>query len=480
MMLEPSSTFRRARLATIALATAAFITLSDNALAQRADRPPLDVPYVPTPPEVVDRMLEMAAVQPEDFVIDLGSGDGRIAIAAARKGARALGIDIDPERIIEAEDNARKAGVQDKVRFQRQNLFDTKLGDATVLTMYLLTKVNLDLRPRILEELKPGTRVVSHSFDMGDWKPDIHYEVGHRQVFMWIVPAKAAGRWQGKIGAESLGLDLQQEYQYLKGSAQIAGRTIGGARGLVARNRDALDTVRRQKAARPHRWQPDAVSVPADPGDKPRLAGMHRGSPNALATLRNTLSFPTAAAPGLPARTGPPHARTSRLRCAAPDPFDAGMASPSSSASSSASASSRRPRWWPPTSAARRPSWAPGCSAASSCCWAPCATPNSAAPIPTRAASITTCRAPIGFPVGLLFAWARGTVIQTGAIAAVAFVYGDYAAVLIPLGAYGAAIHAVHRHGSRAHRASTSPAPLQSARCTADPHAADHRGARAA
>jgi SAM-dependent methyltransferase len=233
MMFEPSRTIRRARLTTIALATAAFITLSDNVLAQPADRPPLDVPYVPTPPEVVDRMLEMANVQRDDFVIDLGSGDGRIAIAAARKGARALGIDIDPERVLEAQDNARKAGLQERAQFKRQNLFDTRLGDATVLSMYLLTKINLDLRPRILQELKPGTRVVSHSFDMGNWKPDIHSEIGHRQVFMWIVPAKVAGRWQGWNGAESFVLDLQQEYQYLKGSAQIGGTTFAVREGWL-------------------------------------------------------------------------------------------------------------------------------------------------------------------------------------------------------------------------------------------------------
>ena len=233
MMFEPSRTIRRARLTTIALATAAFITLSDSALAQRADRPLLDVPYVPTPPEIVDRMLEMASVRGDDFVIDLGSGDGRIAIAAAKRGARALGIDIDPERVLEAQDNARKAKVQDKATFRRQNLFDTKIGDATVLTMYLLTKVNLDLRPRILEELKPGTRVVSHSFDMGNWKPDIHAEIEHRQVFMWIVPAKAAGRWQGWAGAESFGLDLQQEYQHLKGSVEIGGRTVAVREGWL-------------------------------------------------------------------------------------------------------------------------------------------------------------------------------------------------------------------------------------------------------
>jgi SAM-dependent methyltransferase len=271
MMLERSHTFRRTRLATIALATAAFITLSDSALAQRSDRPLLDVPYVPTPPEVVDRMLEMATVQRDDFVIDLGSGDGRIAIAAAKKGARALGIDIDPERVLEAQDNARKAGVQDKVRFQRQNLFDTRLGDATVLTMYLLTKVNLDLRPRILEELKPGTRVVSHAFDMGNWKPDVRSEIGHRQVFMWIVPAKAAGRWQGQSGAESFGLDLQQEYQYLKGHAQIAGRTVAVREGWLHGTEMHLILSDGRKLR--GRFDGDRIdSVPADPGDKPAIS----------------------------------------------------------------------------------------------------------------------------------------------------------------------------------------------------------------
>lgn len=267
MMFEPSRTIRRARLTTIALATAAFITLSDSALAQPADRPPLDVPYVPTPPEVVDRMLEMAAVRQDDFVIDLGSGDGRIAIAAARKGARALGIDIDPERVLEAQDNARKAGLQDKVQFKRQNLFDTKLSDATVVSMYLLTKINLDLRPRILQELKPGTRVVSHSFDMGNWKPDIHTEVGHRQVFMWIVPARAAGRWQGSIGAERFGLDLQQEYQYLKGSAEIDGTTLAVREGWLHGTDMHLALFNGRKLR--GRVDGDRInSLPAAPGDK--------------------------------------------------------------------------------------------------------------------------------------------------------------------------------------------------------------------
>lgn len=270
MMLEPSRTFRRARLTTIALATAAFITLSDNMLAQPADRPLLDVPYVPTPPEVVERMLEMATLRRDDFVIDLGSGDGRIAIAAARKGARALGIDIDPERVLEAQDNARKAGVQDRALFKRQDLFDARLSDATVVTMYLLTKVNLDLRPRILE-LKPGTRVVSHSFDMGDWKPDIHSEIGHRQVFMWIVPAKAAGRWAGVLGTANLNLDLQQEYQYLTGSAEIAGSTVAVREGWV-HGTDMHLTLSDGRKLRGHIDGERMRSRPVDASDKAAIS----------------------------------------------------------------------------------------------------------------------------------------------------------------------------------------------------------------
>ncbi len=233
MLFEMDRTLGRARLATIALTTAAFITISASALAQRAETPALDVPYVPTPPEVVERMLDMANVKPGDFVIDLGSGDGRIAIAAAKRGARAFGVDIDPQRIEEAQLNARGAGVEDKATFRRQNLFETRIAEATVLTMYLLRQVNLDLRPRVLEELKPGTRVVSHAFDMGDWEPDNHAEVGFRQVFLWIVPAKVAGRWLVQDGSESFGLTLEQNYQYLKGTAQIAGKAVEVTQGRL-------------------------------------------------------------------------------------------------------------------------------------------------------------------------------------------------------------------------------------------------------
>jgi len=150
-----------------------------------------DVPFVPSPNPVVEKMLEMAQVGPKDVVYDLGSGDGRIVIAAARKyGARGVGIDIDPERIKEARANARKAGVEKKVESRQGDLFDANIGDATVVTIYLLSGINLKLRPKLLSELKPGTRIVSHAFDMGDWKPEKELDVDGRKVYFWTIPKK--------------------------------------------------------------------------------------------------------------------------------------------------------------------------------------------------------------------------------------------------------------------------------------------------
>jgi SAM-dependent methyltransferase len=152
-----------------------------------------DVPFVPTPEAVVDKMLDVARVGPNDVVYDLGSGDGRIVIAAAKKGARAVGIDIDPQRIREARENARKAGVQKRVEFRQGDLFQADLSGATVVTLYLLSRVNQKLRPKLLSELKPGTRIVSHAFDMGDWKPESVEHVGSSTIYSWVVPAASAG-----------------------------------------------------------------------------------------------------------------------------------------------------------------------------------------------------------------------------------------------------------------------------------------------
>jgi SAM-dependent methyltransferase len=150
-----------------------------------------DVPYVPTSEAVVEEMLELAGVGPGDVVYDLGCGDGRIVIAAAKKhGARGVGIDIDPKRIAEARQNARKEGVAGKVEFRENDLFQADIGDATVVTLYLLSSVNLKLRPKLLKELKPGTRIVSHAFDMGDWQPAETRQVGATTIYYWIVPKR--------------------------------------------------------------------------------------------------------------------------------------------------------------------------------------------------------------------------------------------------------------------------------------------------
>ncbi|HEV3471257.1 MAG TPA: class I SAM-dependent methyltransferase [Pyrinomonadaceae bacterium] len=150
-----------------------------------------DVPYVPTPQAVVDEMLKLAEVGKGDVVYDLGCGDGRIVITAAKRyGARGVGIDIDPERIKESEANAVQAGVTDRVKFMVQDLFEADFKEATVVTLYLLPSINLKLRPKLLADLKPGTRVVSHAFDMGDWKPDKTSEADGRPVYLWVVPAK--------------------------------------------------------------------------------------------------------------------------------------------------------------------------------------------------------------------------------------------------------------------------------------------------
>ena len=152
-----------------------------------------DVIFVPTPNEVVDKMLEMAKVTSKDVVYDLGCGDGRIVITAAQKyGARAVGIDIDPKRIAEARANAKAAKVTDKVRFIEGDLFEADISEATVVTLYLLTRLNEKLKPKLLKDLKPGTRVVSHAFDMGDWAPESKAQVGASSVFLWRIPPRAA------------------------------------------------------------------------------------------------------------------------------------------------------------------------------------------------------------------------------------------------------------------------------------------------
>jgi SAM-dependent methyltransferase len=202
-------------------AAAGFLLMCGPAFSQGVE---LDVPFVPTPPDVVARMLDMVDVQKGERTIDLGSGDGRIAIAAAKRGAEAYGVDIDPVRVAEANENAKKEGVEGQVRFEVKNLFDTNLADFDVITMYLLPSVNRDLRSTILD-LKPGTRVVSHAFDMGDWEPDERADVDGRSVFFWRVPAQVQGNWTIEQGGASTLVQLTQTYQQLQGTATVNGAT---------------------------------------------------------------------------------------------------------------------------------------------------------------------------------------------------------------------------------------------------------------
>lgn len=158
---------------------------------KETERPKLDVPYVPTRQVVVDAMLDLAKVSENDVVYDLGCGDGRIVITAAKKhGATGTGVDIDPERIAEAKQNAQEAGVADKVNFVQGNLFEMDFSKASVVTLYLLPSVNLKLRPQLLEQLKPGTRIVSHAFDMDDWEPEQKINVDGATIYLWTVPEK--------------------------------------------------------------------------------------------------------------------------------------------------------------------------------------------------------------------------------------------------------------------------------------------------
>lgn len=191
----------------------------------------LDSPFVPTNLATVNAMLRVANVSASDYVIDLGSGDGRILIAAARQyGARGMGVDLDPQLIRESLENARMAGVADRVTFQQRDLFDTDIGKASVVTLYLLPEVNLKLRPRLLAELRPGTRIVSHGFGLGEWQPDLKLSVRGTgsEVFLWVVPAPIAGTWRARVGAEDgtphLDIEFTQRFQEVEAVARREGK----------------------------------------------------------------------------------------------------------------------------------------------------------------------------------------------------------------------------------------------------------------
>jgi len=234
---------RYSKKSSISLFAAVTLIFLSSAEAQQKEP---DVPFVPTPDKVVSEMLKMAQVSKDDVLYDLGCGDGRIVITAARNfGCRGVGIDIDPERIRESRENAIEAGVSDRVQFIQMDLFEAEISEATVVTLYLLSEVNLRLRPKLLRELNPGTRVVSHEFSMGKWEPDASSSVktgdyldehiedywdehivdywGSHEVYLWIIPGNVTGTWKLTIpdisGGNELTLKFDQEFQKVKGEA---------------------------------------------------------------------------------------------------------------------------------------------------------------------------------------------------------------------------------------------------------------------
>jgi protein-L-isoaspartate O-methyltransferase len=201
-----------------------------------------DTPYVQTPQNVVDKMLEIAKVGPGDYVIDLGSGDGRMVITAAKKyGARGFGVDLDRRLVALSNKNAAKAGVADRAKFYARDLYETDVSPATVLTIYLLPEVNLMVRARLLATLKPGTRMVSHDYDFGEWPPDLSLvmdapgkSVGRDQkskVFYWVVPGTASGKWRWQLAvdgkAQDFELDINQNFQKISGTLAVGDRKVG-------------------------------------------------------------------------------------------------------------------------------------------------------------------------------------------------------------------------------------------------------------
>jgi SAM-dependent methyltransferase len=217
-----------------------LVTFWGQLLAQH-----LDVPYVPTPNDVVDAMLEVTNTGPGDYVIDLGSGDGRIVIAAAKRGAFGHGIDLNPVRVEEAEENARKSGVSDRVIFLEGDLFDADISRATVVTMYLLSSVNLRLKPVLFEQLRPGTRVVSHSFSMGDWRPDETLVIDNRHVYYWVIPANVKGSWEWESNGELFTMNISQTFQEITPEVRSGNRALMVTEPTVIGDRISFSAVNR-------------------------------------------------------------------------------------------------------------------------------------------------------------------------------------------------------------------------------------------
>jgi precorrin-6B methylase 2 len=218
---------------TLLLALLAISVSAQAQPAQKGFEPQVgqegkDVIWVPTPQELVEKMMDLAKVTANDYVIDLGSGDGRTVITAAKRGARALGIEYNPDMVELSKRNAAKEGVGGKANFMKADIFESDFSQATVITMYLLPQLNVKLRPKILD-LKPGTRIVSHAFTMEEWTADQTDSFESRTAYLWIVPAKVEGTWRLAQGE----LMLKQNFQVLAGTLKTGGNTLTVANGRL-------------------------------------------------------------------------------------------------------------------------------------------------------------------------------------------------------------------------------------------------------
>jgi SAM-dependent methyltransferase len=205
-------------------------------------QPQRDVPFVPTDDAVVAAMLRLGEVAQDDLVYDLGCGDGRIVVAAGRLGARGVGVDIDLQRIHEASERVRNSGLAKRVTLRRESFFDVDLRDATVVMLYLLPGINVKLRPKLLWELRPGSRIVSNNFEMGDWGPDKTDSIHHRTLYKWIVPAWVQGQWRCIIDRAAddrrgvrrhMRLSLKRHYQHVSGTARLGRRDVVITEGRI-------------------------------------------------------------------------------------------------------------------------------------------------------------------------------------------------------------------------------------------------------
>jgi SAM-dependent methyltransferase len=237
--------FKRRRKVGLAMVIVGLLALVFSSSAVAQDKEP-DVIYVPTPDTVVKKMLEMANVEKGDYVIDLGSGYGRVVIQAAEQGAYAHGVEIDPERLREARQNADESGVQDRVAFLKGDLFEADFSRASAITLYLLRSLNIKLRPKLIDKLDPGTPIVSHSFDMGEWQPDQYTEIEGDEIYLWYVPADVKGSWQWTADGKSVSIQLDQKFQKIDVNMQssnpdftIRDATLKGKRlSFIAGNQD--------------------------------------------------------------------------------------------------------------------------------------------------------------------------------------------------------------------------------------------------